>query len=582
MNKILSIADAAVDRTRSIAEIVQQRANVQGDHIALTYLRDGEDDIESCTYRELWEAVSRVAAELASRDASGKRAVLLYEPGIKYVAAFLGTMAAGAIAVPAYPPVSRRMAERLRGVAADCTPEFVLTTAMFAAGFRSSLENVANASWIETDRLPSSSFTCARADLGALAMLQYTSGSTGTPKGVMLSHGNIVANCAAVYEWLGPDPERRGCIWLPPYHDMGLLGGVLQPLYAGFPLVFMSPLHFIQRPVRWLRAISKYRVTLSGGPNFSYQTCAANIPDSDLEGLDLSCWKEAFCGAEPVRPDTLEAFCARFERLGFSSNAVNPCYGLAESTLIVTGKPTGGGPIYRSFLRDHLDQGVAALSNEGPDAGAGSNEPGGREIGLTSCGVVTGGCDLRIVDPVTRTELAPGSVGEIWVAGPSVAQGYWNRPEDSRETFACELPGVAARFLNTGDLGFLQDGQLYVNGRVKDLIKIAGKNHYAEDIERTVEGAHGAISPGGAVAFSIDASEEEAVVVLAEVGSKGASFDQKTVAEAIVTHVTSQHGVAPKAVVLCKRGAIARTTSGKVRRAASRARYLAGEIQPLG
>jgi len=567
-----------VDMTRSIAEIVQQRAEVQSDDTALTYLRDGENDAVSATYRELWDSVSRVAAEVAERGGAGKRVVLLYEPGIEYVAAFLGTMAAGAVAVPAYPPVSKQMAERLSGVAGDCAPELVLTTSLFAGGFKSRVESLARASWIETDRLPRRSFTGVPIDGSALAMLQYTSGSTGTPKGVMLSHRNIVANCAAVHEWLGPDPGRRGCIWLPPYHDMGLLGGVLQPLFAGFPLVFMSPLHFVQRPVRWLRAISKYRVTLSGGPNFSYQMCATSIPEDDLAGLDLSCWKEAFCGAEPVRPDTLSAFCARFAASGFAAQAINPCYGLAESTLIVTGKPPGGGPVYRNFDRDQLDQGVARLAVAEAQAGG---EAAHRAVGLTSCGRVTGGCDLRIVDPATRTEVAQGQVGEIWIAGPSVAQGYWNRADATHETFACELPGRDARFLNTGDLGFVHDGQLYVTGRTKDLIIIAGKNYYAEDIERTVEEAHAAVSRGGAVAFSVDANNEEAVVVVAELRPKREPHDLSRVAEAIIAHVTSRHGVAPKAVVVCKRGAIARTTSGKVRRAASRARYLAGDIRSI-
>jgi acyl-CoA synthetase (AMP-forming)/AMP-acid ligase II len=571
-----SVVRIPVDRDRSIAEIVQQRAKWQGEDTALIYLRDGEDNVESCTYRELWERSSRIAAALEAREAAGKRAILLYEPGIEYVAAFLGTMASGVIAVPAYPPVSPHLAERLRGVMLDCLPGFVLTTAMFSAGFRSRVAGPGNVEWIETDQLKLS--PCRGVDVNAsdLAMLQYTSGSTGTPKGVMMSHHNIVANCAAVHEWLGPDPHRRGCIWLPPYHDMGLLGGILQPLYSGFPLVFMSPLHFVQRPVRWLRAISKYRITLSGGPNFSYQMCASSISDADLAGLDLSSWREAFCGAEPVRRATLTAFCQRFAAVGFSTKAFNPCYGLAESTLIVTGKPSDSEPTYGSFDRGDIERGrVTPLAADA--------QPGGAidATWLTSCGIATGGADLRIVDPETLTVLGPGQVGRIWIAGPSVAQGYWNRPEDTRATFGCTLPGVVTPFLDTGDLGFIHDGQLYVTGRAKDLIIIGGRNHYAEDIEHTVEGAHGAVSRGGAVAFSVDTNVEEAIVVVAELRAMREPCDTQKVAEAIVTHITSRHGVVPKAVMLCKRGAIARTTSGKVRRAASRARYLAGDIKPL-
>ncbi|WP_394823885.1 fatty acyl-AMP ligase [Pendulispora albinea] len=567
---------------RPIAEIVGQRAAIQGGALALTYLHDGENDAESWTYAQLWQAVSRVAADLSARGAAGKRAVLLYEPGLEYIAAFLGTMASGAIAVPAYPPASKRMAERLRGVIQDCSPDFVLTSAAFAAVFQGQLPDVTHASWIATDALPQASFDGVTADRDALTMLQYTSGSTGSPKGVMLSHANIVANCAAVYEWLGPDPHRRGCIWLPPYHDMGLLGGILQPLFAGFPLVFLSPMHFVQKPVRWLQAISQHRITLSGGPNFAYQMCASDIPDEELEGLDLSCWKEAFCGAEPVRPDTLTAFCKRFEPSGFSVRAVNPCYGLAESTLIVSGKPPGQNPIYRRFDRERLEAGAAVDCDARGEHDEAAETDGSKEaIGLTSCGVVTSGYDLRIVDPAAGTELGQGQIGEIWVSGPSVAHGYWARPEETQRVFGCQLPGAKGPFLDTGDRGFLQDGQLYVTGRSKDLIIIAGKNHYSEDIEHTVESAHGSIYRGGAVAFSVEAGSEEAVIILAEVRVQRDRRDIGAIAQTIIAQVTQVHGVAPKEVVLCRRGSIARTTSGKVRRAASRALYLAGGLQQV-
>jgi acyl-CoA synthetase (AMP-forming)/AMP-acid ligase II len=370
---------------------------------------------------------------------------------------------------------------------------------------------------------------------------------------------------------LGNDPGRRGCIWLPPYHDMGLLGGILQPLFSGFPLVFMSPLQFVQRPVRWLRAISEHRATLSGAPNFAYRMCATDIPEADLEGLDLSCWTQAFCGAEPVHAETMNAFCRRFARFGFVAESVNPCYGLAESTLIVSGKQAGQAPTYATFDRARLEQGVVAEA------------VGADVVALTGCGRVTGGHDVRVVDPATGVELAPGQLGEIWVAGPSVAGGYWGRPDLTQEVFGRTLEGSAARYLDTGDRGFFCDGQLYLAGRSKDMIIIDGKNHYPEDIERTVESTHELLFSGGSVAFAVEAGEQEAMVVVAELRKQEGYDEQHTrsVTARILERVTAVHGVAPRQIVLCRRGAIARTTSGKVRRSASRALYLEGGLQPI-
>jgi acyl-CoA synthetase (AMP-forming)/AMP-acid ligase II len=551
-----------------IFTVVQNHAREQRDHVGLTYLRDGEGDTESWTYGQLWQGVRRIASHLISRGAQGKRVILLYEPGLEYVAAFLATMGAGAVAVPAYPPASRRLAERVRGIVDDCAPAFALTTSAFSSMFSERLPPMSALEWIESDRLPDGAYDPPRRDLDGLAMLQYTSGSTGNPKGTMLSHGNIVANCAAVSAWLGFDPERRGCIWLPPYHDMGLLGGILQPLYAGFPLVFMSPLHFIQQPIRWLRAISRHRITLSGAPDFAYRLCATDIADEDLVGVDLSTWKEAFCGAEPVRPDTMSEFCKRFGGYGFRSSAINPCYGLAESTLIVSGKPAGRGPSFCAFDRAKLDGGAAIASD-----GAGE-----KAVQLASCGEVVSEHDVCIVDRSTHLAKVSGEVGEIWVAGPSIAQGYWQRPRETAEVFQCKLAGSERTFLNTGDLGFYHGKELYVTGRSKDLVIIAGKNHYPEDIEQTVERAHDAVYRGGAAAFAIERGSEEAFVILAEVRKEPDGPSPRHITERIIEDVTAVHGVAPNDVVLCRRGAIARTTSGKVRRAASRSLYLAGNI----
>jgi acyl-CoA synthetase (AMP-forming)/AMP-acid ligase II len=565
----MNLGAAHLASSRTIGEVVAARAESQPDDPALTFLLDGEDLEATWTYAELWQAVGRVAEALRRAGASGQRAVLLYEPGLEYIAAFLGTMLAGAVAVPAYPPLSKRVSERLRGVIADCKPQFVLTGSGLARVLLERVELSEGASWLVTDELPAADHSPVNCEPAALAVLQYTSGSTGTPKGVMLSHANIFANCVAVRDWLGPDPARRGSIWLPPYHDMGLLGGVLQPIFAGFPLVFMSPLHFVQRPARWLRAISKHRITLSGGPNFAYRTCALDVPEEDIQGLDLSCWREAFCGAEPVRPDTMHQFCARFAAFGFAATAINPCYGLAESTLVVSGKARGAAPTYASFDRASLESGLAITTAEAQE-----------QAPLTGCGRVVPHTDVRIVNTQTGSEVPSGQVGEVWVSGPSVAQGYWARPEESARAFGGKLPGIDARFLRTGDLGFFEKGELFIAGRHKDLIVIDGMNHYPEDIEQTVESADASIYAGGAVAFPLEVAEREAVIIVAEVREKAQRDHGAELIRQIVEQVTARHGVAPAEVVLCRRGAIARTTSGKVRRAASRDLYLAGAFRP--
>lgn len=550
----------------TITEIVNHRMRTDAGKQALSFLADGESEIRTWDYATLGREFNKVGGRLALERIRGERVILLFEPGLEYIAAFLGCLAAGAVAVPAYPPSSKRFSERIMGILADCRPRFILTTRDLAANYRQRLGDTLGCEWLCIDEFhPETAPPETPPTPDALAMLQYTSGSTGSPKGVMITHGNIVANCASASEWLGEDPGRVGGIWLPPYHDMGLLGGILQPLYAGFPLLFMSPMHFIQSPVRWLKMISANGVTLSGAPNFAYDLCAKSISEEDASDLDLSRWTQAFCGAEMIHPEVLRRFTDRFAPHGMRPEAITPCYGLAESTLIVSGKRKSALPLYMAFDRDSLDAGKIV------PAGNGSPSP----LELSACGQVCSEYNVRIVCPHSLRECDESTVGEIWVSGPSVAGGYWKKARETEAAFGAVLPGSPQRFLRTGDLGFLSGGQLFVAGRIKDLVVISGVNHYPEDLENTARLAlDGSRS---AAAFSITGEKEELMVIILEWSGKAQPGEEKL--RDIKAKVAAMHGVIPHDVILVRTGAIPRTTSGKIRRSATRELYLVGKLK---
>lgn len=550
----------------TITEMVEQRMRLQPGKPALSFLVDGESEIRTWTYADLGRETLRIGGRLALERIRGERVVLLFEPGLDYIAAFLGCLAAGAVAVPAYPPSSKRFAERILGIIADCRPRIILTTRALAETYRQRLGSTFGCEWLCIEdfhpETPPPEVLPAPEDL---AMLQYTSGSTGSPKGVMVSHRNIISNCGSAKEWLGEDPDRVGGIWLPPYHDMGLLGGILQPLYAGFPLYFMGPLHFIQNPVRWLRMISANGVTLSGAPNFAYDLCVKSVTEEEAAGLDLSRWTQAFCGAEMIRPDVLRRFAERFAPQGLRPEAITPCYGLAESTLIVSGKRKGGRPLYMGFDRESLEAGRTVPPGDDPNS----------LLELSGCGQVCSEYEVRIVDPQSLQECHESAVGEIWVSGPSVSGGYWEKERETRAAFGATLPGCPKPFLRTGDLGFLLGGQLFVAGRIKDLLVISGVNHYPEDLENTARLALEGIR--GAAAFSIPGEREELAIIILEVAGKpraGAEMVREVKAK-----VATMHGVVPHDVVLVRPGVIPRTTSGKIRRSAAKELYLVGNLK---
>ncbi|MES1244335.1 MAG: amino acid adenylation domain-containing protein, partial [Acidobacteriota bacterium] len=496
-----------------------------------------------------------------------------YPPGLDFVAAFFGCLYAGAVAVPAYPPRSARGQPRLRSIAADCGASAVLTTSTVAS--RESLvervPELSGARWLATDDLDESTGSWQEPHLTGTdpAFLQYTSGSTAEPKGVVVTHGNLVHNEEVIRRSFGQSESSVVVGWLPLYHDMGLIGNVLQPLWCGGEAILMSPLAFLQRPRRWLEAISRYRATTSGGPNFSYDLCLRKIKEADRQGLDLSSWRVAFSGAEPVRSATMERFAEAFAPYGFRREAFYPCYGLAEATLFVTGGDPG-----EPFHARPLDPEALAENRVSVD-------PEGRE--LVSCGrpAADPAQRLLIVDP---SDLAMGAVcppdriGEVWISGPGVAAGYWNRPEETARSFGARLADGDGPFLRTGDLGFVMDGELFVAGRLKDLIILRGRNLYPQDVELTAERSHPALRPGCGAAFGVERDGEERLVVVQEVES---AEGLEAMAGAIRQAVAEEHEAAVDDVVLVRRNTVPKTSSGKIQRRACRALYLSGSLSPL-
>ncbi len=533
-------------RPSTPAGLLRLRAAEQADREAYLFLGDGEAETERLTWGELDGRARAIAAALRETVPPGGRALLLYPPGLEFVAAFFGCLYAGVVAVPAYPPrLNDRSQSRLRSIARDAEPRAALTTSSIAAAAGVISERVpelACSRWIATDALASGGVTdFPEPDPSSIAFLQYTSGSTAEPKGVMVTHANLAHNERMIGEAFGMDEESVVVGWLPVYHDMGLIGNVLQPLHAGARCVLMPPVSFLQRPRRWLEAIHRYRGTTSGGPNFAYELC---LRKASPEGLDLSSWRLAFNGAEPVRASTLERFAEVFAPAGFRREAFYPCYGLAEATLFVSGGDPG-----------------QAARIEPPRVGNGH-----------------AWMDQRIViaDPETREELPPGAEGEIWIAGPSVAAGYWRNPEATERDFRACLADGDGPFLRTGDLGVLE-GELFVTGRIKDLIILRGRNHYPQDVELTAERSHPDIHPGGGAAFSVEIAGEERLVLVQEV-ERHRDQDLDGVAEAVRRAVAEEHEVQPYEVVLVRSGTVPKTSSGKVQRHAARARYLSGEL----
>ncbi|GAB1538916.1 fatty acyl-AMP ligase [Scytonema sp. NUACC21] len=467
MTQILNNFPENSHQCATVVDILRDRSFRTPYKQAFTFLEDGETQELTLTYHELDRRSRVVAAQLQALGLSGERAILLYPPGLDYLTAFFGCLYAGIVAVPAYPPRNQRNTPRIQAIIKDAQAAIILTTTTIFPTIQSLLEKESsqgNLRWLTTDDLPQGiedSWEERAIIAQTLAFLQYTSGSTGTPKGVMLNHGNLLHNAAVTYQVMEHSPESQFISWLPVYHDMGLIGGILQPLYGGFPCVLMSPTAFLQRPYRWLQAISRYRGTTSGGPNFAYELCIQRITPEQRSTLDLSSWSVAFNGAEPIRQETLERFSATFAECGFCPEAFYPCYGMAEATLMVSGGVKKALPPCKTVAKSSLEKNcIVEASADSDDIQT-----------FVSCGQTVPQQRIAIAHPETLMSCHSHEVGEIWVSGPSIGQGYWNRPLETEQTFHAYLKDTGeGPFLRTGDLGFLHNGELFITGRAKDLI----------------------------------------------------------------------------------------------------------------
>lgn len=569
----------------TIVDVLLDKSVHQPHQIAYTFLADGENESGSCTYQELDLQARAIAVQLLTKVKPGDRALLVYPytAGLEFIAGFLGCLYAGVIAVTDYPRQHIKSLTQYQDRIVDCQAAIALTTQEFVDRVKGLL--ITNPSlalklkalpWIASDQVDldlASQWQKPQITSDTLAYLQYTSGSTGQPKGVMITHGNILHNSEVIYQSFGHHPETRILMWLPMFHDMGLIGGVMQPLYTGLPAVLMSPIALAQKPFLWLQAISKYKITTSGGPNFAYDLLCQKVTDEQRASLDLSHWSVAFSGAEPVRAETLAKFAELYEPSGFKKEAFYPCYGMAEATLFITG---GNAQNYPTI--SHLDQialtedKVVAIAPDHPNFKA-----------VVSCGYTWLGDEIIIVDPETKTECASDRVGEIWATGKGIGIGYWQREEQTQSTFQATLVNNPDKtYLRTGDLGFIKDGELYITGRIKDMMILWGRNHYPQHIEETVEACHPALRRNHGAAFSIEINGEEQLVIAHEINrSDLRNLNAEEVIGAIRLAVGEQNLANVFAVALLKTGSIPKTSSGKIQRRACQSMFLDGSLNTV-
>ncbi|MXM68592.1 AMP-binding protein [Streptomyces sp. HUCO-GS316] len=573
--------DSTTERTPlPLPALLARRADEMPDTVAYVYLRNGEEIGEQVTYGQLHSDVRAKAGTLGEPAGGRRSAVLMYPNGLEFIRAWLACTAAGLMGAPVQVPTRRHAVRRLRTIADDARTTLVLTTRevrdQVLADF-AGLPELAGLEIVATDELPApaAGTELSVPGLSDVALLQYTSGSTGTPKGVMVTHSNFWFN-AWETDRLWPMKDDGSVVsWLPFFHDMGLLLGIVLPLWAGRPSYLMGPEAFIRRPGRWLEAVSRFGGTHSSAPNFAYDLCVRS--DSVRGAIDLSRWRMAANGAEPVREHTLREFIGKYAASGLDSRALSPSYGLAEHTLKVSGSAPDAEPAPLVLDAQALGRGtVVPVADELDTAVVTST--------VMSVGRTVGDTRVRIVDPHTLREAAHDQVGEIWVSGPCVTAGYFGREEESEHTFRARIAGAEADgpYLRTGDMGFLHGGDVFVTGRLKDLIIVKGRNHYPQDLEHTVEGSHPLLRPASAAAFPVDDGTQESVVVVVEGDSRvGRYASAEEVTTAVREALRLHHRIDVADVVLIRRGTLPKTTSGKVRRRPCREQYLAGTLNRL-
>lgn len=565
----------------TLLNLLRYRALHQPNKLAFTFLEDGETETGWLTYQQLDEKARAIAATLQSLSLAGERALLLHPPGLEFITAFFGCLYAGVVAIPAYPPRSNnRSMERVQAIVKDSQAKVLLTTDETLVDLKRRFPNEIDWAGLHVLANDKTEISLAQqwyepiVTSDTLAYLQYTSGSTSTPKGAMISHANVLENSEHIAVGWETSSDSVLVSWLPHFHDFGLVYAIIQPVYQGFPCIFMAPTSFIQQPIRWLQAISNYSATHTGAPNFAYELCVNKITPQQRATLDLSSWRVAINGAEPIRPETLQDFAKVFSECGFQWNTLRPAYGLAETTLMVSGKRKKDTPLFYTVKASDLEEHRIIEMPE--------NLPGTRK--LVGCGGVVLDMNVVIVNPTSLRRCLPNQVGEIWVSSKSVAHGYWQRTEETAQTFHAYLKDSGeGPFLCTGDLGFMKDDQLFVTGRIKDLIIIRGHNHYPQDIELTAEQSHPALRPSCSAAFSVDVNGEERLAIAVEVERthlRHLNVDEVTAA--IRKAVSQEYELQAYAVVLLKTGSIPKTSSGKIQRSACRSGFLARSLNVVG
>jgi|LakMenEpi03Aug12_release.lakeMendotaPanAssembly.Ray.scaffolds.fasta_scaffold22354_6 acyl-CoA synthetase (AMP-forming)/AMP-acid ligase II/acyl carrier protein len=564
----------------NLISILNHRAEQTPEQIAYIFLEDGNKQRQKISYRQLSQNAKSIAACLQALVSQGSRALLLYPQGLDFISAFLGCLYAGIIAVPAYPPKSNQKMTRLESIIKDSTPRIILTTSHLLENTKNKLTNVFDLSdiqWLTTDNAnisEASNWILPNSSNDSLALLQYTSGSTGTPKGVMISHENIIYNSGYIQEAGNITTSDIAVSWLPTFHDMGLIFGVIQPLYTGFLGVIISPESFLQKPILWLEAITQYHGTISGSPNLGYSLCTQKISSEQQQNLDLHRWRIAYSGSEPIRKKTLEEFSDKFNKSGFQSYYFFPCYGMAESTLMISGCSPKRDPVYFNAELKALGEGYAVEA----DLDNKNNKQ------IVGCGHALLDTDIRIVDPNNLSQCLDNQVGEVWVHSSSVAQGYWNQEEKTVETFQAKLIETGSKnFLRTGDLGFMRDRELFITSRLKDLVIIWGRNHCPQDIEYSVQQSHTALRLDCGAAFVIEVDDQEKLAIVQEIERTFLrNLRVEEVVSAIRESVSLNHDLQVYAIALIKPASIPKTSSGKIQRYACRQKFLQRDLAIVG
>lgn len=561
----------------NLIELFEKTSDTFPDKVIYYFLEDGFEEKEKINFSEMRQRVKSLASILQTRYKKGDRALMLFPPGIEFIVSLMACIYAGLVGVPAYPPRKNRNFERFGAILKGSDPAFIFTT-------QKTHEDILK-NFTDEPILTSQDFMIYEdmaqdrsgewknpvPDPEDPAIFQYTSGSTDAPNGVMLSHRNVLYNSEFIRQAYGHDENSVGVNWLPGFHDMGLIGALFQPVYLGCSNAIIPPNAFLMRPHNWLRSISRLGGTTAGGPNFALDFCAERVKDEDIEGIDLSSLNPFFCGSEPIRKSSIDRFTERFSKYGFRQNDLYPCYGLAEATLIVTGGDLDAKPVYFYADAEDLKRGVVKKTENAEKANI-----------LTGCGYPMVGNTVVIVNPETHEPCKKGRVGEIWVSGPSVALGYWDDPDGTDRTFRAYSSEGEGPFMRTGDLGFIEEGQLFISGRLKDLIIIRGLNHYPQDIEQTAEESHEAIQQGSAAAFSVEANEQENLVVVAEIKRTHLrDLDSGKVLESVKKGVAETHGLEPYAIVLARTGGTPKTSSGKIQRFECRNQFLSGSLEEV-